>query len=276
MQNQKKKVFTSFEFFRIREKNVPVEALKLEDTVLAFEWEPKGHRFAVVHSDAENRTRPNVSFYNMGSEGSAVRKLDTLEKRQASHLLWSHRGRFIVIFSPTGIFEFYDVENLETMAKDRQHQMVTNVTWDPTGRYVTTYVSFYKTKSENGYKIWSFRGTELTSVLKDGFLQFLWRPRPPSLLNEEELKMLEDPGFFKRKRAEYKDEDRKKAEELHLEIEKEKEKIRERFREYMGRKRAEYEADVGFRKSVGMEEDEGYLVEEMVEEVLEVKEEIEE
>jgi hypothetical protein len=32
------------------------------ERVIAFAWEPKGHRFAVVHGDT---SRPNVSFYSM-------------------------------------------------------------------------------------------------------------------------------------------------------------------------------------------------------------------
>jgi translation initiation factor 3 subunit B len=33
--------------------------------VLSFAWEPKGHRFAIVHGDT---ARPNVSFYSMKDE----------------------------------------------------------------------------------------------------------------------------------------------------------------------------------------------------------------
>jgi translation initiation factor 3 subunit B len=31
------------------------------EKVLSFAWEPKGHRFAIVHGEG----RPNVSFYSM-------------------------------------------------------------------------------------------------------------------------------------------------------------------------------------------------------------------
>lgn len=35
------------------------------EKVLSFAWEPKGHRFAIVHGDSG---RPNVSFYSMRDE----------------------------------------------------------------------------------------------------------------------------------------------------------------------------------------------------------------
>ncbi len=41
---------------------------------------------------------------------------------------------------------------------------------------------------ENGYAIWDFRGQELTKQIQDRFKQFIWRPRPPTLLTKEQQK----------------------------------------------------------------------------------------
>ena len=38
---------------------------------------------------------------------------------------------------------------------------------------------------EPGYKIWSFTGAELVAEQQDKFKQFLWRPRPPTLLSKD-------------------------------------------------------------------------------------------
>ena len=43
---------------------------------------------------------------------------------------------------------------------------------------------------ENGYAIWDFRGQELEKHVLDRFKQFLWRPRPPSLLAKEQQKQI--------------------------------------------------------------------------------------
>lgn len=41
---------------------------------------------------------------------------------------------------------------------------------------------------ENGYHIWDFKGTSLLEEHIDRFKQFLWRPRPATMLSADELK----------------------------------------------------------------------------------------
>ena len=53
-------------------------------------------------------------------------------------------------------------------------------------RYVASYVTHYQL--ENGYNIWSFQGKLLHTHRESKFYQFLWRPRPPSLLSKEKEK----------------------------------------------------------------------------------------
>jgi len=57
-------IYTSFELFQIKERDIPIEALKLEnknDKIIAFSWEPKGHMFDIIHGDGPI---PYVSFYS--------------------------------------------------------------------------------------------------------------------------------------------------------------------------------------------------------------------
>lgn len=61
----KKSTITSFQIFCVKDKDVPLEVFELKNNkerVLNFAWEPKGHRFAVVHGDGP---RPNISFFSM-------------------------------------------------------------------------------------------------------------------------------------------------------------------------------------------------------------------
>ncbi|XP_057550220.1 eukaryotic translation initiation factor 3 subunit B-like [Amaranthus tricolor] len=184
----KKSTYTGFELFRIKERDIPIEVLELEnknDKIIAFAWEPKGHRFAVIHGD---NPRPDVSFYSMKTahHTSRVSKLTTLKSKQANALYWSPGGRFILLAGLKGFngqLEFFNVDDLETMATT-EHFMCTDVEWDPTGRYVATVVTSVH-EMENGFNIWSFNGKLLYRILKDHFFQFLWRPRPPSLLSPE-------------------------------------------------------------------------------------------
>merc|ERR1712093_760270 len=71
---------------------------------------------------------------------------------------------------------------METMAED-EHFMLTDLEWDPTGRYVCTSVSYWMHQSDNGFRIWSFSGKLLNRTMREKMYQFMWRPRPPTLLS---------------------------------------------------------------------------------------------
>ncbi|KAJ3697547.1 hypothetical protein LUZ61_001252 [Rhynchospora tenuis] len=227
----KKSTYTGFELFRIKERDIPIEVLELDnknDKIIAFAWEPKGHRFAVIHGD---EPRPDVSFYSMKTGGitSRVSKLTTLKAKQANALIWSPAGRFIVLAGLKGFngqLEFYNVDDLETMATG-EHFKCTDIDWDPTGRYVATAVTSVH-EMENGFHIWSFNGKLLYRIPKDHLFQFQWRPRPPSLLSpkkEEEISR-NLPKYSKKYEAEDQDvslalseQDRKKRRSLQEEWE---------------------------------------------------------
>ncbi|XP_038695162.1 eukaryotic translation initiation factor 3 subunit B-like [Tripterygium wilfordii] len=184
----KKSTYSGFELFRIKERDIPIEVLELDnknDKIIAFAWEPKGHRFAVIHGDSP---RPDVSFYSMRTAHNTgrVSKLATLKGKQANALFWSPDGHFVILAGLRGFngqLEFYNVDDLEPMATT-EHFMATDIEWDPTGRYVATAVTSVH-EMENGFNIWSFNGKLLYRILKDNFFQFLWRPRPPSFLSPE-------------------------------------------------------------------------------------------
>eukprot|EP00123_Amoebidium_parasiticum_P007701 comp18298_c0_seq1/m.19342 comp18298_c0_seq1/g.19342 ORF comp18298_c0_seq1/g.19342 comp18298_c0_seq1/m.19342 type:complete len:664 (-) comp18298_c0_seq1:915-2906(-) len=185
----KKSTFTNFEIFRLREKQVPVDNVEFKDQLHAFAWEPAGDKFAIIHGETGKLC---VSFYQMqqGKEGGKVAKLHTAEKKTVNHLFWSPKGRYIVLAglrNMQGVLEFWDTtENL--CMNTGEHFMATDVEWDPTGRYVATSVSYWRHQMENGYKIWSFQGRQLYNESLEKFYQFIWRPRPPTLLTDDEIK----------------------------------------------------------------------------------------
>jgi len=51
-----------FNIFRLREKDIPVDAMELKDEVVAFNFEPLGRRFAIIHGGGVNLT---AGFYTM-------------------------------------------------------------------------------------------------------------------------------------------------------------------------------------------------------------------
>ncbi|KAJ1491261.1 eukaryotic translation initiation factor eIF2A-domain-containing protein, partial [Baffinella frigidus] len=172
-QKSKKTTTYSFELLRIKEKDIPIEVLEVPDQVITFAWEPKGHRFTLVHGEPP---RVDVSFYTMLKEGKAqVTLLKTLEKKPVNEVFWSPQGHHVVLAglkNLNGLMTFYDVDNLESMADD-EHFMATDLVWDPTGRYVATYVSAFRQPMENGYQIWNFAGKVQQRTTKDKFWQFI-------------------------------------------------------------------------------------------------------
>lgn len=155
------------------------------EKVVTFAWEPKGHRFAVVHGDGP---RPSLSFFTMRDEKGrlAVKLLGTITNRPCNHIFWSPQGKYLVIAglkNLNGQLEFFNVDDMETMAT-AEHFMATDVDWDPTGRFVATSVTSVH-QMENGFNIWSFSGKQLTAAPKERLFQFAWRPRLPSLLSAE-------------------------------------------------------------------------------------------
>jgi len=88
-----------------------------------------------------------------------------------------------------GVLEFVDTADMTVMMQ-AEHFMATDVEWDPTGRYVATSVSWWGHKVDNAYWLWNFQGRLLYKQPLDRFCQLQWRPRPPSLLSDDHLKVL--------------------------------------------------------------------------------------
>jgi translation initiation factor 3 subunit B len=157
--------------------------------------------------------------------------LGTLPSRTSNAIRWSPRGRHVVLATVGSTskseLEFWDVDfnTEETGRREGQaskeewgngiqllgsadHYGVTDVEWDPSGRYLATSASAWthtvrviyacseyqwaelSLQLENGYAIWDFRGQELTKQIQDRFKQFIWRPRPPTLLTKEQQRQV--------------------------------------------------------------------------------------
>lgn len=193
----KKTTYSGFELFRMKEHNVPNEVSELDNNkerVVDLQWEPMGssqtgHRLAVLHGDT---SRPSLSIFSMQQSNankqitSKVVKDATYGNKAANSLHWSPRGKHCVLAGLKGLdgqLEFFNVDEGETMATS-EHFMCNAVHWDPTGRYVATSVTS-PNQMENGFIVWTFHGQMLYKVAKDMLFQFVWRPRPPSLLPQQ-------------------------------------------------------------------------------------------
>jgi len=179
-------MYHNFEIFHMNEKQIPVDTVKIEETVHAFSWEPVGHKFGVIHGDSQLL---NVSFYGLkkGTEPEILKKYD---RKTANHIFWAPTGQFVVLAglrSMNGALEFIDTSDFTSMGVG-EHFQCTDVEWDPTGRYVITGVSWWGHKVDNAYWMWNFQGKILKRANVDKFCQLTWRPRPPTLLGKDQMR----------------------------------------------------------------------------------------
>lgn len=273
----KKIAGTNFEFFRLRQKDVPVETFEYKQPIVNFAWEPHGHRFAVIHGEGQ---RLDVSFHTMRNKETGVEKLmlvKTLEKRQVNNIFWSPQGNFLVLAgfkNFNGVLEFWNANEMEIMGQE-EHFMTSDVEWDPTGRYVASYVTNYQL--ENGFNIWSFQGKILHTHRDAKFYQFLWRPRPQSLLSKAKEKEV------RKNLAEYSKRYQKEDDAYLLSHQtgalRERKEQREAWAALMRQRTGEREEQKAQRKALRDDQDsddEGDMieVEETVEECVDIVEEI--
>lgn len=168
----KKSVATNLEIFRVKEKNIPVEVVdSIKDTVINFAWEPKGDRFVLITTAADailNTAVPpktSVSFFCpekiKGNVPGNFKHIRTIEKKNSNGIYWSPKGRFVVVATISSAqsfdLDFWDLDyegekpesdkdltaNLQLMATG-DHYGVTDVEWDPTGRYCVSSASMFK------------------------------------------------------------------------------------------------------------------------------------
>lgn len=178
-------LYYNYEIFHLREKLVPVDSLEIRETVIHFAWEPCGSKFGIITGDTSQHS---VLFYEI-KDGKLV-LLKRYENKTCNHLFWSPAGQFVLLASPRGgmvrSLEWIDTSDMTITAKN-EHFMMSDVDWDPTGRYVVTSVSWWEYKTDNAYWVWSFNGRLIRKQPTPGLCQFLWRPRPPTLLSPEKI-----------------------------------------------------------------------------------------
>ncbi|KAL9539140.1 hypothetical protein MBANPS3_010444 [Mucor bainieri] len=304
----KKSTYANIEIFRVNQKNIPVETIELKDPMLAFAWEPYGERFATIttsdpaygstpaHGQAPATVKTDVKFFYLDKSKKAnagFKLMKTLDKKTANYLFWSPKGHNIVLAtlrsSTVSDLEFYDLD-FEPLASDKkdksdpgstvqllstqEHYGVSDVEWDPTGRYVVTGSSMWRQSADHGFCIWDFKGQLLFKQNIENFKQLLWRPRPESLLSSEQKKKIKKN--LRQFSKQFDEEDLAMGDATAAKLHAERRKAVEEW--YAWRKATERKLDEE-RKALGKEiqhTDEGKseVVEEWVEEVIEESEEI--
>jgi translation initiation factor 3 subunit B len=199
------------EIFHLREKEIPVDKVELRvPNLIQLQWEPTGPRFAyLAQMSSAIATTPGAPTTAESGSGSMklvvgvqmvktdrgkVEKLleNDVHKYRINHIAWSPKGQFLLIasLSGTGHIEWWDMHDC-VLLSSIDDASYTNLAWDPTGRYLATWVSSLKLKHDIELAMWTCVGRALYKMggadMKE-LLTVSWRPRPPSLLSEADVK----------------------------------------------------------------------------------------
>jgi len=259
-------MYYNFEIFHMLEKQIPVDSVEVKESVHAFSWEPVGSKFAVIHGESQSL---NVSFYELKAGHTPV-LMKKYERKTANHIFWSPTGQFVVLAglrSMNGILEFIDTSDFTTMGTG-EHFMCTEVEWDPTGRYVVTGVSWWGHKVDNAFWIWNFQGKNIKRSNIDQFCQLLWRPRPASLLNKDQLRDIKKN--LKKYSDQFNAKDKMRQSKASKELVEKRRELMEKFCEYRETREQDYintlEDRLRLREGIDTDNiDESELEEEVVE-----------
>ncbi len=282
----KKGQFTNFELFRVKAKDIPVEVVeyKEKDIVNFFAWEPHGNRFAVIHGHRDIPGRMDVSFYSMEGISGELKLLSTLEKKTCNQLYWSPKGRFILLAAvgtQNGALEFYDANDIVPKSDvepigTNEHFLCNEVQWDPSGRFVSTVVSYWRNRNDNGYVIWTMYGKELVRENVDMLYQFVWRPRPASLLTTKQEKDVKKSLRARRER--YEREDKELRDTVSSGRAAHRRKLREEYLKFRARAEERLAKEMDKRRAArgntAVEDDEMETIVETIETIISVRSEI--
>lgn len=305
----KKSLATNLEIFRVKEKGVPVEVVdSMKDIVINFAWEPKGNRFVLITS-AEAPGQPSarhtaISFFCpekvKGNVVGNFKHIRTIEKKTQNAIIWSPRGRFVITASVSlqshYDLDFWDLDyegekpesdkdlcaNLRLL-RSGEHYGVTDIDWDPSGRYVVTSASAWTHQMENGWSIHTFSGQKLAEHPLDKFKQFQWRPRPATFLTKEEQKKVR--RTLRDYTHEFEEEDKYAMDMANTAIVEERRRLLGEWQAWFAKERSilrEEQEVLGlavaekdnFVSAAAADSEGDKIVEEIVEEILEEKEEV--
>ena len=283
-----KTVFSNLEFFKTSERDIPVEKLELKDVVVNFAWEPNSERFITISRLDDGNPNPaipknTISFYaqevTKGKNASSKYKAYTkIENKHSNTIFWSPKGRYVVVATisrSSGELEFYDVsfddENNKKsnpanvkLLKTEKFAGMTNISWDPSGRFVAAWSSSWLHAIDNGYRLYEFTGNMLRDDSIDQFKDFVWRPRPESLLTNSDKKKVR--SNLREYSAQFEEADAMEADAAVREAILARRKALEEWRAY----RAKHVAKQGVKSNDVQAE----IIEEIKEEIIEEKEEI--
>eukprot|EP01016_Furgasonia_blochmanni_P006122 TRINITY_DN1243_c0_g1_i3.p1 TRINITY_DN1243_c0_g1~~TRINITY_DN1243_c0_g1_i3.p1 ORF type:complete len:815 (+),score=365.10 TRINITY_DN1243_c0_g1_i3:96-2540(+) len=198
---------------------------------------------------ASGQLKYDINILKIDEENNTlhIRDLGRLSKRVSSEVYWSSSGLFFTVANTEqsnpnlGQIEFCYLKSLTSppfaqieSCKTTTVNYLTQVAWDPSGRFLTTFSARTGT-----YTIWNGFGETIYRDTLNDLTQLLWRPRPRSLLTPE--KEAELAANLKNATKKYEEYDDKIVNAHKYEMERKRKEKKEEFLTYLKTKKAAWE-----------------------------------
>lgn len=181
--NKSKKTFVpSLEIFYLKQKDCPVENYDFStgNVILDFDWDHSNKFAIVLQADCKSR----LMFFSVGKQ---ISQSGAFERKGIERVSWSPRGRFLVAWS-SSLAELWDGQE-EALVGHCEHSAISHVEWNPNGIYFATVSSCLAFNSaEHGFVIWDLSASAVERKSIDKLVCMMWRPVPPSQLDQEAIK----------------------------------------------------------------------------------------
>lgn len=251
-QKNKKNITSSIELFRLKVKDIPVEVIEAPgggERIDHFSWEPQGNRF-MTNQSFDFKSIVSIFSATAGKSGDSVQLIKSLERKQLTRWAWSPRGEYFVLAgldSTAAFLEFWTASDLQCLGV-KEHFMATDLEWDPSGRFVSSWVSYWRHQMENGFMLWDLKGDLVSKQNQPRFTAFAWRPRPRSLLSRPQIKEIKKN--MKTLSLKYEAEDAQTMEQSTSNASESKKKLMEEWVLYRVKCQAALETKTKLRESI--------------------------
>ncbi|CAD2221616.1 translation initiation factor 3 subunit B [Angomonas deanei] len=198
-------------------------AIKQNYTAGRFAWQPAGDMFAILLNDDTGIQLGEKSLLQVFAIKDRKKlKLIAEFPTSTNRLFWAPKGRSLCATNDDkSLLSFITINEHDKATERKTTCPMSNVKWDPTGRFFATWITSFSKGSNAGYRIYAFDGELCFEKKTPTFSHLTWRPLPPSLLTEAEVKQQRDPQNVKKLTQDY--EEKEKA--------LERERLEKEFRE---------------------------------------------
>lgn len=227
------KTSTEFFLFQMDKKSFPVSRLEIKAGYIPerFIWQATGDYAAILLKPSVNKSAGETGILQIYSFKNSKPKLLGELSSPATFIYWAPKGNHLVGTSfELSVFQFIAVHDDESVSERTRASgfHATDLQWDPTGRFCAMYLSCARkfapgSPSDGHFRIFDFNGKLLYQKERQNFSHLIWRPLPPSLLSQPEVRdvklhLKEIVKDYERESAEKEEKERTKLAHHHKEL----------------------------------------------------------